>query len=1177
MSQGGKSAGHPVNVATGEMFANYTDIFVAGKFPLKWKRHYSTQLLERTNGPLGQGWTSPYFSQLTRVGTDYLFRSPDGGLDTFPDPKDSVERGAVIRNFGTFTELSKQGFYLRITRWNVETGENVRFLFKSGRNGQPWPLLFMEYPNGQGVELAWDDRGLLKGVRQKLEKRMLTFTYTSDARIATVSFQHPDLRQQVLARYEYDRKGRLATAYDALGHADRYEYDGEGRIVREIVKDGGVFSFKYDPKGRCVRTSGLDGYDMKNLRFLDAIGWTEVTNSYGHVTRYQWLATGQVVLEVKPQGGQTKTEFDEHGRIIGTTNPLGGEWKFAFDEMGNRNKIVDPLGRETLNFYNQERQAIKQVTPAGNEFVREYDASGRMATATNPLDAKWIFHYDQDGNTVKVEMGTRAVQWFYGPNGVLLTTQDPEGHRTQFKMDAFGRVEESIGPMGNVNRFRYDLLGRKVEEVRPDGTRITNAHDAKGNVVALQDVNGAAVRNIYGFCGRLLAVTDPLGGVTRLKWGTEPSMLLAIVNPKGEEYRFAYDADGNRILTRDFAGIEERTKFNAAGNAVSCTYANGDVITYHRDAVANLAGIELSDGSSVSFTYDDSDYLLEAESPDAKIVYTKDKLGRPLKEDFGDFWIERGYNADGKLIRTATSHDLEIGYALDARDLLNEVTVSGVPFLSITRNPMGVEVLRTLPGPVRQAQTVDTSGRLFRQEVLAGAPGTDGSTAPDPFILREYAWKGVVVTGIRDKAWGTSAFVYDAAEQLIQAVRTGAPTGDFRYDPAGNLTESRLGGITEDTEYGPGNVLLRKGGMRFEYDARGRLVRKFLPPDFPGGPSAGWEFVWDALDQLRSLTAPDGSKWEYRYDALGRRISKRGRDAETVYRWDQETVIHEEHKEKPVTSWIFDYHTFKPLGASIKGRLYPVVTDHLGTPREMLDGDGKVAWSAVYGPWGNVEAETGGEFKCPIRFQGQWFDEESGLHYNRWRYYDPAMGRFITSDPIGIRGGLNTYRYCPNPINWIDPMGLDWNYVLVETLPDGTQKPYYSGVSTQDPKQVEARHAKTQGLDEQPRFNPQNGDSLVPITPIDKSKDNHETARGLEQKVAEDIGSIKGRQAEGTQESARGNLQNPVSPDAKNAADRKKEADKFLADQGKTVQDLIDEGIEAKKKAAEEPEEGCGG
>jgi RHS repeat-associated protein len=1177
VNQGGKSAGHPVNVATGEMFADYEDISILGQYPLTWTRHYSTLLLDSPPTPLGNGWTNPYFAQLTRVGADYLFRAPDGGLETFADPKDTVERDKVIRNLGTFSELAKQGFFLRVTRWNVETGEIVRYLFKPGRNGQPWPLLFLEYPNGQGLELTWDDRGLLKRVRQKNEKRCLLFTYSSDARIAAVSFQYPDLRQQVLARYEYDREGRLAAAYDALGQADRYEYDGVGRIVREMSKDGGIFSFRYDAKGRCIRTSGLDGYDLKILRFLDPIGWTEVTNSYGHVTRYQWLATGQVVLKVSPLGGQFKTEFDEAGRIIGKIDALGGEKRFAFDEMGNRCKITDALGRETLDFFNQDHQPIKQVTPGGNEFLREYDSSGRIAKTTDPMGGQWIFHYDGEGNTVKVEMGTRVMRWFYGPNGRLLGAQNPDGHEIRFRIDPFGRVEERTGPMGDTYHYRYDLLGRKLEEIHPDGTRIANTYDAGGNVTALQDVDGSVTGYTYGPCRRLLAITDALGATTRLAWGTEPDILLSIHNPKGEEYRFAYDAEGNRILIRNFAGIEKKLAYNAVGNVVSCTNAMGEEITYLRDAASRLIGIGLSNGTTVTFAFDASDYLTAASSADAHISYKRDKLGRTLKEECGDFWIEYGYNPDGKLNRTATSQGLDIGYTLDARDMLREIHVNGEPFLSITRNPMGADILRILPGPVRLEQTVDASGRLHRQQVLPGVPGDAPLVPPDPSILRDYSWNGFVVTGIRDKTWGTSAYVYDAVEQLIQASRAGVPTGDFQYDPNGNLSSARHGGLTEDTQYGPGNVLLRKGATRFEYDGQGRLIRKLLGPAFPGQPSPTWEFTWDPLDQLRSVTTPNGEKWEYRYDALGRRISKHCADTEIQYRWDRDALIHEEWKDRPLVSWICDLHTFKPLGAFREGRLFPVITDHLGTPREMLDANGRLVWSAVYGPWGDVESETGNDWKCPIRFQGQWYDEESGLHYNRWRYYDPVMGRFITSDPIGLLGGLNSYRYCPNPINWIDPLGLDWNYVLV----DGNDKPYYTGVSTQDPKQVEARHAENIGNDSQPRFDPDKGDRLIPVTPINKSSKNHDQARGLEQRLAEDLETIIGKQGSPTNNkkggSVRGNNQNPVSPDADNAEARALKADKFLKDKQMTAEELLEEGIRKKNEEEEAKEKKCKG
>jgi RHS repeat-associated protein len=771
-------------------------------------------------------------------------------------------------------------------------------------------------------------------------------------------------------------------------------------------------------------------------------------------------------------------------------------------------------------------------------------------------------------------MGTRKVTWTYGPKGELQATRDPEGNVTRFRADAFGRIVERRGPMGDIRRTRYDLLGRPVEVIRADGARILNVRDAGGNVVEIRDADGGVARSVYGFCGRLLAFTDTLGNATRVEWGTEPKRLMAIRNAKGEEYRFAYDADGNRVSHRDFAGRETKLKYNAAGNAVSATNAMGEKITYLRDAASRLLGMELSDGTALAYEYDDSDYLLSASGPDGSLAFKRDKLGRTLREEGAGFWIEYAYDADGSPMRTATSLGMEIGYGLDARGYLSAIGIDGAPFLSMTRNAAGAETLRTLPGPFRLEQQVDPSGRLHRQQVFPGAPGS--TVFGKPVIDREYAWKGMIVTGIRDQAWGTAAFVYDQKEQLIQATRTGIPTVDFAYDPVGNLVASNSLGSVEDAEIGRGDMLLRKGGTHYRYDAQGRLVGKSLAPDYPGGPAPAWEYAWDALDQLRSVTAPDGSRWEYGYDPLGRRIFKRGPEGETRFRWDRDVVIHEERADAPLTSWIFDIHTYKPLGARREGKLFPVLTDHIGTPREMLDAEGAIAWSADFGPWGDLREEKGGDFKCPIRFQGQWHDAESGLHYNRWRYYDPAMRRYITPDPIGLRGGINLYRYCPNPVNWIDPSGLDWNYVLV----DGNNEPYYSGVSTQDPSQVESRHANNIGNDGQPRLDVKNGDRLIPITPIDKTSDNHDTARGLEQRVAMDAkegGTVIGRQGDpGNNKnggSVHGNNQNPVSPDADNAAERARLAQEFLDKEGKTVKELIEEGIKKKDEA----EEACKG
>ncbi|MDD1976984.1 RHS repeat domain-containing protein [Pseudomonas tussilaginis] len=105
-------------------------------------------------------------------------------------------------------------------------------------------------------------------------------------------------------------------------------------------------------------------------------------------------------------------------------------------------------------------------------------------------------------------------------------------------------------------------------------------------------------------------------------------------------------------------------------------------------------------------------------------------------------------------------------------------------------------------------------------------------------------------------------------------------------------------------------------------------------------------------------------------------------------------------------------------------KVYYFRTDQIGTPLELTDSEGEIVWHATYRSWGTIEQLTVNEVEQNLRFQGQYFDDETGLHYNTFRYYDAESGRFISQDPIGLEGGVNFYKYAPNPIGWVDPKGL---------------------------------------------------------------------------------------------------------------------------------------------------------
>ena len=178
---------------------------------------------------------------------------------------------------------------------------------------------------------------------------------------------------------------------------------------------------------------------------------------------------------------------------------------------------------------------------------------------------------------------------------------------------------------------------------------------------------------------------------------------------------------------------------------------------------------------------------------------------------------------------------------------------------------------------------------------------------------------------------------------------------------------------------------------------------------------------FNGFNQLLSLSHKDGLS-RYEYDALGRRSAKITSQGRIDYLWDGDTLLGE--CQNGDFSWyIFEPGTHKPLFLIKHGELYSYQLDQLGTPLSVTDSNNQIVWQAQYSSFGKATVQVN-HIDNPIRFQGQYFDEESGLHYNHFRYYDPHTGRFISQDPIGLLGGINHYQYAPNHINWVDPLGL---------------------------------------------------------------------------------------------------------------------------------------------------------
>ena len=292
-----------------------------------------------------------------------------------------------------------------------------------------------------------------------------------------------------------------------------------------------------------------------------------------------------------------------------------------------------------------------------------------------------------------------------------------------------------------------------------------------------------------------------------------------------------------------------------------------------------------------------------------------------------------------------------------------------------------------------------------------------------------------------DKLRGETRYSYQANGQL-RSRDTGSilSSEEFRYDAAGNRLDFNARQFARVTD----NRIAKWRNCEYRYDAWGNLIEKF------SGPATEQRFEYDCENRLiKAETFVAGkltATGQYRYDSLGRRIFKEAKLEEQAeqkrFLWQGLRLLCEA---APETSRLYLYESgsYAPMARvdkaeGMESKIYYFHTDQTGIPLELTNTEGDIVWQANYRAWGEVENELVGQMEQNLRLQGQYFDHETNMHYNLFRYYDPGVARYISSDPIGLLGGVNLYRYAPNPISWIDPLG----WVTYNTMPgiDGFQK-----------------------------------------------------------------------------------------------------------------------------------------
>ncbi len=1083
--------GHPVDVATGRVITRQTDLELRGALPLRFERRYDTAAASRS-GTLAPGWSHNYQEALWPERGCFVYRAADGREIEFS----TLHLPDRVLNAGDSVYLARERLTLRCVRqyqYAVEDATGtVRDFFAvpkdpSGRAR----LVRLRNRLGDEQRFAYDADGRLERVTDP-NGRALTFEYDAANRLARVDVVGTDGKAERVGLYTYDRDGDLVEARDALGNSYRYEYV-EHLLVKETNKNGLSFYFQYDgvdSTAKCIRTWGDGGIYDHVITYAPDGTKTLVENSLGHITLYELDPRGQVVAITDALGRKITYEYDDKtGQKLVEVAPGGAETKRAYDARGNLTKTTRPDGGEVLIDYNAGNQPVHAVDPIGGEWNWSYDAAGRIIGRANPSAEKTQFHWDGPRLIAITDPAGQHTRFGYDGAQNLASLVTPDGATSQWSYDGLGRLRTDTDVNGNVRRRFHDPLGRVERVDEPDGNRRVLEYDPEGNVVHAVD-KLHDVRFEYRGMNRLAARSEA-GTRVEFHYDTE-DRLIGIKNEHGFVYRFVLDGSGDIAEEYGFDDLRRRYIRDAAGRVQLTARPEGQTTEYAYDESNRVVAVSYSDGSAEAYEYRKDGSLVAAKNDSAELVFERDPLGRVLKETTGDDWVLSSFDSLGRRRDVKSSRGLHqrirrnamgdvvgvdaeiVGLKGNGGTLHDGARPSGdssdhaagrVQFsASFTRDRMGLELERALPGGIRSTWQRDSLGRPVGQEIWRGE---------STLSARQYVWDvGDRLTKIIDALTGPIDYSHDALGNL-ESARYADGKFDLRMpDAVGNLFKT---GDRSDRKYGPAGQLLEarteRGITRYEYDPEGNLSKK-LDPD--GGV---WTYHWNASGMLTRVVRPDAREVTFTYDALGRRISKTYRGKTTRWIWDGNVPLHEWIErapdaeddesqpqqtkaydgekalqallagrpatgppgeidptkalaasnggtpEAPIT-WLFHPESFAPLAKVVGGERYGIVTDHLGTPRAMYDADGDEVWSADVDTYGELRNVRGEKAAVPFRWPGQYEDAETGLYYNRFRYYDKAAGQYLSQDRLGTGAGLRLLGYVPDPLTWHDPLGL---------------------------------------------------------------------------------------------------------------------------------------------------------
>lgn len=1003
-----RCVGDPVDTLTGAVYDHKLDLRLTGPLELRWWRYYDSSF-NKLSGGCGWGHTHCYDRTLCLTAEGLEYRWPVGSHIVFP--KLDADGGQAASGGVLLTRLNARLYRVQHhaqPSLEFQLGPDVHTPARLASVVQGPHRIIFRYNTTQRLVRIDDAAG-----------RRLEVEEDEAGRVLSLQFPHPyKSGGRLLLAYAYDERGNLVRTLDAAGNGYVFEYDDANRLICRTGRKGFRFRFRYDEQGRCVLSAGDD-------------------RLYGVALSYE--VPGRLTRVRRPDRGVWIYTFDNYGRLQRILDAEGGIKRFMHDDAGRVAAEVDAAQNVTHILYDQAGAAVVRVDALGHRKALPEDPNApdplAQPVAGHPLEYEFGLLGVAGAITLPLVESLAAMRLPNHAQRLVVTRPArPAAEESRFAGDE-PWPQYPVVPMGvcwwpqpNTGRV-FDDRARLVRQHDDFGRVRRWAYDASGGVVDYEDFDGGRWHYDNGSWHFLCGVVNPLGGELRFTH-TTAGKLASCTDAGGTVSEYRYNRNDHLVEIHRHGQLRDRYVRDAAGQLCAKYAADGRLLLTIKPGSGGLPVRKwLGSGEEHNFAHDAHGRVTLAATPHFRVEQAYDVIGNRTRDTCNGSGTGHRYQGWRRLAQSTLLGRFSVRYEWKGRDHL-VITDPGGGQHELLQHGHGLFERRWSNGSVEVAQ-YDQLGRcLFKST----------QNAAGDLWLRRYHWSGEgELRRVEDNLRGEVRHEYDAAHRLRGRQTATGPAERFDFDNAGNLTaQPGLAGVMLD-----GNRMLQANGGCLRYNDRQHLEAR----QTPGGLT---RYFYDELDQLVEVQSPAGY-WHAEYDALGRRVRKHwvpaaagGVALTTTFHWSGDQLVSETGPDGALRLYVYaDALALTPLlvldydsvdADPVACRRLALFSDQVGAPLRLEDDNGRATWQAEVAPFGRLTLEAD-PFARPgqpvpaattlnLRFPGHYFDAELGLHYNRFRYYSPELGRYIQSDPWGISGGHNLYAYLGNPLCSADVRGL---------------------------------------------------------------------------------------------------------------------------------------------------------